>query len=154
MYPVESHPHELVPEPHSPAGEFAQLALWMAASVAGLVTAAILSRGPFFRKLASRVGQGRFRHKPSPPQHSLAMLAEAVIGSSKATIESVFGPPRSVAIEQIGVIVHPRLVFRLADTWYYPLPRRSPLAIAINFRDQNATQVEFVPMVSPSDAHP
>ena len=147
---VDPHPPEMMPEPQSPAGEFAQLALWMAASVAGLVTAMLLARGPFFRSLATRIGRGRTRRKPPSSRRSLAMLAETVIGSSKATIESVFGPPRSIAIDEIGVIVHPRLVFRLADTWYYPMPRHEPLAMAINFRDQTATRVEFMPMVSRS----
>ncbi|HSZ56026.1 MAG TPA: hypothetical protein VK797_10215 [Tepidisphaeraceae bacterium] len=142
---MDPHRHETVQHAHPPAGDFAQMALWMAARVAGLVTAVLLARGPFFRALAHRVGRGRFRHTPPSPHRSLALLAEAVVGSSKATIESVFGPPRSIAIEEIGVIVHPRLVFRLADTWYYPLPRRSPLAMAIHFRDQTADQVDFFP---------
>src|SRR3954464_7569153 len=36
--------------------EFTQLALWMAATLAGLVTAVLLARGPFFRALARQVG--------------------------------------------------------------------------------------------------
>jgi hypothetical protein len=147
---MDSYRYDLIPEPHSVSSEFGQLALWMAAGIAGLVTAALLSRGPFFRKLANRIGRGRRCRKPPSLQRSQAILAEAIIGSSKATIESVFGPPRSVAIDQIGVIVYPRLVFRLADTWYYPLPRRSRLALAIRFQDQMATRVEFLQVLSNS----
>jgi hypothetical protein len=115
----------------------------MAANVAGLVTGMLLARGPFFRELAKRVGNGcPGRHAP-PRRRSLALLAQAVMGSSKPTIESVFGPPRSIALDEIGVVVHPRQFYRLADTWYYPLPRTCPLAMAISFQDEVATGVEF-----------
>jgi hypothetical protein len=71
------------------------------------------------------------------------MLAGAIIGSNKATIESVFGPPRSAAVKDVGVVVQSQQVFWQADTWYYPLPRSGPLALAISFSEDVATQVEF-----------
>ena len=132
------------------AGEFSQLALWMAANVAGVVTGVLLARGPFFRELARRVGHGRPRRHAPPQRKSLALLAQAVIGSTRQTIESVFGPPRSISLDEIGVVVHPRQVYRLSDTWYYPLPRSLPLAMAINFQDEIATTVEFF---SPPQPH-
>jgi len=124
-------------------GEFSQLALWMAANLAGMITAVLLARGPFFRALSSRVGRGRpSRERPSPRQ-SLPVLAAAVVGSSKSTIESVFGPPRCAAVAGIGVVVHPKLIFWNSDVWYYPLPQHGATAMAINFSDDLATQVEF-----------
>ena len=129
---------------HSGRGsEFSQLALWMTASLAGMMTAVLLARRPFFEKIMSRVGMGKRSAKKPSPQHSLPMLASAIIGSNKSTIEFVFGPPRSAAVKGVAVIVQPQLVFWQADTWYYPLPRNGPMALAINFSDNLATQVEF-----------
>ena len=71
------------------------------------------------------------------------MLAGAIVGSNKATIESVLGPPRSAAVKGVGVVTHPKMVFWQADTWYYPLPRNGAMAMAINFDEDFATQVEF-----------
>ena len=123
--------------------DLTELALWMAASLAGMVTAILLARGPFFQSLMKKVGRGkRSARKPSRRQ-SLPRLAGAIIGSSKSTIESVFGPPRSAAVTGVGVVVHPKMVFWQADTWYYPLPRNGPMAMAINFNEDLATQVEF-----------
>ncbi|HXE55134.1 MAG TPA: hypothetical protein VN541_19080 [Tepidisphaeraceae bacterium] len=125
------------------AGELAQLALWMAARLAGMITVVLIARGPFFQSLAARLGRGKTaRRKPSLRQ-SLPMLAAAVVGSSKSTIESVFGPPRSAGVKDVGVVVHPQMVFWNADVWYYPLPREGPMAMAINFVDDRAAKVEF-----------
>lgn len=125
------------------AGELTQLALWMAANLAGMVTAILLIRGPFFRRLLKRVGRGRRQGRLPTREQSLPMLAGAIVGSSKATIESVFGPPRSAAVAGIGVITHPKMVFWQADTWYYPMPRHGPMAMAINFDEEFARDVEF-----------
>ena len=127
-----------------PGGQdFGQLALWTAAGLAGMVTGMMLARTAFFEAMLKRLGQGaRSGAKPSPAR-SLPMLASAIVGSSKATIEAVFGPPRSVAIPEVGVVVHPHQVYWQSDTWYYPLRRQGPTAIAINFSDDHATQVEF-----------
>src|SRR5687767_8109321 len=83
-------------------GELSQLALWMAASLAGMVTAVLAARTPFFRTLMRRIGlasadatesRGIRTRRPTREQ-SLPMLAEAIVGSSKSAIASVFGPPR------------------------------------------------------------
>jgi len=141
MGPHDEHAiqHE---SPRDPA-EFARLALWMAANFAGMVTAVLLARGPFYRSLAARVGRGKKQMKPPSPQRSLSMLAGTIIGSSKTTIESVFGPPRSTGLDNLGVLVHPQVIFWQSDLWYYPVPRDGQTAMAINFRDQHATHVEF-----------
>ena len=128
----------------APSGsEFTKLSLWMAATLAGMITAALIARGPFFEKLLHRVGRGKKSSRKPSGSQSLPMLAGAIIGSSKSTIESVFGPPRSAAIKDVGVVVHPQQVFWQADIWYYPLPRDGPMALAINFIEDLATEVEF-----------
>ena len=92
--------------------EFTQLALYMAATVAGMVTAMLVARRPFFESLLRSVGQGprprarrakRVASRPSSarralpptPEESLPLLAEAIIGNTKAAVASVFGPPRT-----------------------------------------------------------
>jgi hypothetical protein len=139
--------------------EFTQLALYMAATVAGMVTALLVARRPFFESLMRRVGQdpagggkrakrvaSRPRSKAALPsaEQSLPMLAEAIVGNTKAAVASVFGPPRSAALR--GVV---RAGFGAgnaywhASTWYYPLPRSGALAMAIEFDDDAARRVEF-----------
>ena len=98
--------------------QFTQLALYMAATVAGMVTALLVARRPFFEQLlrsmggnaiarprsrrakrvASRPGPGSRRAVPPTPEESLPLLAEAIIGNTKAAVASVFGPPRSAAL--------------------------------------------------------
>jgi hypothetical protein len=130
-------------ETRSESVELSQLALWMAGNLAGLVTAVMLARGPFFRKISAGIGRGKCHTNPPSPTDSLTLLANAIIGSGKEMIEAVFGPPRSIALEELGVLVHPQHLFRAADIWYYPLPRKGAIAMAINFHDQTATRVEF-----------
>ena len=124
-------------------GELTQLGLWMAANCAGMVTAVLLARGPFFKALAKRTGWGKTSIKPSNDEKSLSLLAGAVAGCDRATIEAVFGPPRSTALTDLGVIVHPQKIFWHAPIWYYPLPRYGNMAMAISFDDQMAHRVEF-----------
>ena len=145
--------------------EFTQLALYMAATVAGLVTAMLVARRPFFESLIRRVGGGagsssapqgrRAKRVPSrarggrrpmqpTPEESLPLLAQAIIGNTKAAVASVFGPPRSAALR--GVIkanAGSGPGYWQATTWYYPLPRNDALAMAIEFDDESARRVEF-----------
>ena len=130
--------------------ELSQLALWMAASLAGMVTAVLAARTPFFRSVMSRMGlvsgegvTGARRAKRPTREQSLPMLAEAIVGSSKSAIASVFGPPRS------AVVMHAAgapagATYWHADTWYYPLPKSGPLAMAIEFEGDDARRVEFL----------
>jgi hypothetical protein len=145
--------------------EFTQLALYMAATVAGLVTALLVARRPFFESLLRRAGgvggasgkpraprakrvasrQGASR-RPVPPtrEESLPLLAEAIIGNTKAAVASVFGPPRSAALR--GVVkanAGSGSGYWNATTWYYPLPRNDTLAMAIEFEEESARRVEF-----------
>ena len=143
--------------------ELTQLALYMAASVAGLVTALIVARRPFFESLLRRVGggggssgAGQRRAKrvasrsparqpvPPTPEEALPLLADAIIGNTKAAVASVFGPPRSAALR--GVVKSGGTSgggYWHATTWYYPMPRNDLLAMAIEFDDDAARRVEF-----------
>ena len=135
-------------------GEFTQLALWMAASLAGMVTALLIARRPFFESLMrsagtggkkggrARVGAERRALKPTP-EESLPMLAEAIVGNSKAAVASVFGPPRSAAVRGAVKPGGKTPPFWQANTWYYPLPRNDAIAMAIEFHDDSAKRVEF-----------
>ena len=132
--------------------ELSQLALWMAASLAGMVTAVLTARTPFFRNVMRRFGvappenmtareRARDAMNRPPKEQSLPMLAEAIVGSSKSAIASVFGPPRSAVVMQAG---KPGANYWQADTWYYPLPKSGPLAMAIEFTGDDASRVEFL----------
>jgi hypothetical protein len=142
--------------------EFTQLALYMAATVAGMVTAMLVARKPFFESLMRAAGgklprgtgprrakrvasRARPARAPMPSaEESLPMLAEAIIGNTKAAVASVFGPPRSAALR--GVVKADAASgpgYWQATTWYYPLPRSDALAMAIEFDDDSARRVEF-----------
>ena len=132
-------------------GELSQLALWMAASLAGMVTAVLTARTPFFRAVMRRLGIAD--HAASKPavraakpsrEQSLPMLAEAIVGSSKSAIASVFGPPRSAVVMHAAAAGIAGATYWQADTWYYPLPKSGPLAMAIEFGGDDARNVEFL----------
>ena len=144
------------PEGAGNVSEFTQLALYMAATVAGMVTALLVARKPFFEALLKRVGQGgdgprrakrvasRGRAAPLPAaEESLPLLAEAIIGNTKAAVASVFGPPRSAALRGVVKAAPGGSAYWQASTWYYPLPRSGALAMAIEFDDDAARRVEF-----------
>jgi hypothetical protein len=130
--------------------ELSQLALWMAATLAGLVTAAMTARTPFFRGVMQRLGvspgaaalrgPASLRKLRPGRDQSLPMLGEAIVGSSKSAIASVFGPPRSAVVMAAAA----GATFWQADTWYYPLPKSGPLAMAIVFDGDDARRVEFL----------
>jgi len=148
--------------PSDGVSEFTQLALWMAASLAGMVTALILARRPFFESLMRSVGKpagagagtpqqggsrnsGGARRAPRRPgpEESLPMLADAIVGNTKAAVASVFGPPRSAAVRGVVKSGGKSPAFWQASTWYYPLPRNDALAMAIEFDHDAARRVEF-----------
>ncbi len=127
-------------------GELSQLALWMTGSLAGLMSTVLAARTPFFKTVLRRLGvsdsertRPRGNVRPSREQ-SLPMLAEAIVGSSKSAIASVFGPPRSAVVMQSVS----GATFWQADTWYYPMPKNGPLAMAIEFNGDDALRVEFL----------
>jgi hypothetical protein len=126
--------------------ELSQLALWMAASLGGMVSAALTARTPFFKSILRRLGVSGAAAKskalqPSREQ-SLPMLAEAIVGNSKSAIASVFGPPRSAVVMHASTV--PGATFWHADTWYYPMPKNAPLAMVIEFNGDDASRVEFL----------
>ncbi len=129
--------------------EFGQLALWMAAMLAGLVTTTIAARAPVFRRLVRKLGgdapqQWRRAGDPRPSmEESLPLLVDAIIGNSKSAVAAVFGPPRSALVQGPVAIGGGACAFMQADTWYYPLPKNDGLAMAIEFDDDSARHVEF-----------
>ena len=141
-------------DPHKasgPVSDFTQLALFMAASLAGMVTALLIARRPFFQSLLRTVGGGAKGKRRAPrrssrrptAEESLPMLAEAIVGNSKQAVASVFGPPRSAAVRGVVSPAGKSPAFWQASTWYYPLPRNDTLAMAIEFDDDSARRVEF-----------
>ncbi len=126
-------------------GYGSRLALWSAATLAGMDTGMLIIREPFFRRLLNRIS-GRRRRRvlrvPRPrPERSLPTLADAIVGSSKSTIQAVFGPPRGAVIS--GPMPGGGITFWDSTTWYYPLPRDGFIAMAILFDDDVARSVEF-----------
>lgn len=134
---VKGHPGELVA-----VRDLGLLALWMAATLAGMVTAALVARAPYFRKLGKSVGQkpaaGARRWKPSRGE-SLPMLASAIVGCSRGAVAAVFGPPRNSVV--CGTYVDGEQPTN--ETWYYPIQREQNLAMAIEFSEDSARHVEF-----------
>jgi hypothetical protein len=139
--------------------DFGQLALWMAASLAGMVTAMLVARGPYFRRLGRSVGlrpaashrrrRDRRRHndgrslgygRPTRTE-SLPMLAEAIVGNTRENVAAVFGPPRGAVV--CGTVGAAGDASR-NETWYYPLEREQNLAMAIEFDGDAARHVEFL----------
>jgi len=121
---------------------FSQLALWTAANLAGMVTALMIARRPFFRKVAAQVGGKKTRAGKPNSEQSLAILSDAILGSSKTNIANVFGAPRGAVLEGEQAR-ESDAGFLKADVWYYPLPRQGPLAMAIRFHEGFAKRVEF-----------
>lgn len=136
-------------------GEWTQLALWMAASLAGMVTALLTARRPFFEALMQHAGgtrravagnravRSRKAGQRPTAEESLPMLADAIVGNTKAAVASVFGPPRSAAVRGVVKSAAKSPAFWQASTWYYPLPKNDALAMAIEFDEDAARRVEF-----------
>jgi hypothetical protein len=132
--------------PRGRAGYCNRLALWSAANLAGMETGLLVIREPFFRRLLNKISGKRRRQvirmrRPSSEQ-ALPILADAIVGSNKLNIHSVFGPPRG------AVFNHPAnacgaVSFWDSAIWYYPLPRDGFIAMSIIFDDDSAKSVEF-----------
>ena len=137
-----------MPTPNVPVNELTELALWMAAGLAGMVTAVLLARAPFFRGVMRRLGRtlppprNAYRARRPGRARSLPLLAEAIVGSSKATVAAVLGPPRSAVLASVAPA--PTSTYWQADTWYYPLPPEGPVAMAVRFDEDFARSVEFI----------
>lgn len=132
----------------STVSELSQLALWMAGTLAGMVSAVLAARTPFFKSVMRRLGivesggsHAKARKQRPTREQSLPLLAEAIVGNSKSSIASVFGPPRSAVVMHADVKT---ATYWQADMWYYPLPKSGPLAMAIEFIGDDARRVEFL----------
>ncbi len=128
--------------------DFGQLALWMAATLAGMVTGVLVARAPHFRRMQRSVGvaapKGKRRQFARPTKtESLPLLAGAIVGTSRNTVAAVFGPPRAAVVN--GAIEPGSAGSSMwqAQTWYYPLQQEQSLAMAIEFVDDSARHVEF-----------
>lgn len=73
-------------------------------------------------------------------EQSFAPLRNAIVGSAKASVKAVFGPPRTAILGR-GVT---RLSIWRADTWYYPLDRTARTAMAVRFEGNVARDVEKI----------
>ena len=73
-------------------------------------------------------------------EQPFAALREAIVGSAKGAVKTVFGPPRTA---RLGRSPHRPSIWR-ADTWYYPLDRADRSAIAIRFEGNVARDVEKI----------
>jgi hypothetical protein len=126
--------------------ELARLAVSMAAYVAGVVSSFFETR-PVRDRLEGRASAPpRITPRPiqPPPPEALPLLNEAIVGSSKFTIASVLGAPRSAVSEGLAAVeANAKYAFYQTDTWYYPLPRHGQVAMAVIFADDIARRVEF-----------
>jgi hypothetical protein len=73
-------------------------------------------------------------------EQPFAALREAIVGSAKGAVKTVFGPPRTA---RLGRGANRPSIWR-ADTWYYPLDRADRSAIAIRFEGNVAREVEKI----------
>ena len=71
-----------------------------------------------------------------------AHLREMLLGRSKASIASRFGPPRTAVVNHAARVAGQAAFWR-ADTWYYAVDPASQTAMAVTFRADRAAAVEF-----------
>ncbi len=121
------------------------LSIWTATTLASLVTWLLIAPPPFLQRLLSRFAPVRRRVAATTRtsvkalrRRSLPALAEAIVGSDRAMIASVFGPPRAAVVEGVDAATISK-----TDTWYYTVPRQSHMAMAINFENELARRVVF-----------
>ena len=88
------------------------------------------------RTRAMREWLGRYVRGQAP----FAALRDAIVGSAKGAVVTVFGPPRTAMLGR-GVT---KLSIWRSDTWYYPLDRADRSAIAIRFEGNVARDVEHI----------
>lgn len=89
---------------------------------------------------------GRRRRRPAARERSLARLRWALMGNTKQSIATIFGPPIT-AVAAAPIIGCTEPIYQ-ADTWYYPLDSRRHMAIAIEFRRNAVSRVEFLGMAA------
>lgn len=126
-------------------GDFTRLALWMAGALAGLSTTTHTLQRKHFRMMAKRLKWpvGKALGRPRPGMASaMPLLTDAMIGTSRAAIASVFGPPRCAMTD--GEVVAEEAVWR-GETWCYEIDNPAAQAVMITFtEDEVAGRVVFV----------
>ena len=124
-------------------GEFTRLALWMAGSLAGLASLTHAAQGRHFRTMAKRLGWPVRRREGEPVDHDAGMrlFSDAVVGTSRNAIASVFGLPRYTVSDSPAASADSVWPARV---WYFTLARRSAMAVAIEFKNHTASRVVFV----------
>ena len=126
------------------AGEFTRLALWMAGALAGVTTPTHAALGRHFHALARRLGwpvRGVRVYRPGRVE-AMSLLADAVVGTGRLSVASVFGAPRC-AVTADGAVATDEDVW-LGQTWYYPVSSPAASAVAVEFEDEQASRVVFV----------
>ena len=71
-----------------------------------------------------------------------ADLREMLLGQTKALIAARFGPPRTAVVSHAARVAGQAAFWR-ADTWYYAVDPATQTAMAVTFRDDRASAVEF-----------
>ena len=119
-------------------GDFTRLALWMAGALAGMTSPTHSAQRRYFRAMARRLGWpvGKALSQPRPGMASaMPLLTDAIIGTSRAAISSVFGPPRCALAE--GQFVNDDAVWS-GDVWYYAISNPAASAVSIEFNIEEA----------------
>ena len=87
----------------------------------------------------SRGNPGRIRRALAGS--SLGALRASIVGNTKEAVASVFGPPRTSAVQ---VMRRGKQNRTSGETWYYLLDRQDRSAMAIRFAADRAERVEFI----------
>jgi hypothetical protein len=141
--------HADKPRPHSSqlARQGGGVRKWKTAGIVELQTAFEAVRPSFVRRWIGKfIGRTWNRRESRRENRNRVMLAHAILGLSRATLVSAFGPPRTVAFDQI-LAGGERVSFWEAQTWYFPLPNKDLMAMAIGFSEGYASYVEFFGIV-------
>ena len=119
--------------------------LWLLPLVlAGMAVAAARAPvlGEWLERLFGTAGRGQpGRIRRALQGTSLSALRRSILGNTKEAVASVFGPPRTSALQVRGREQGAQLG---GETWYYLLDRQDRSAMAIRFARDRAAQVEFI----------
>ena len=108
--------------------------------------AVAIARAPLASWMHGLVRAGGPRGNPGRIRRALAgsslgALRAAIVGNTKEAVASVFGPPRTSAVQ---VTRRGKQSDAGGETWYYLLDRQDRSAMAIRFSDGRAERVEFI----------
>jgi hypothetical protein len=123
-------------------GEFTRLSLWMAGSLAGVATSTHAAQGRHFRDMARRLGWSAARRAAAPSgDAALALLAEALVGTTRWAVNSVFGQP-SYAVADSSVSDVDAVWSGRA--WYFPMRHPGVSAVAVHYKGDLVDRVVFI----------